>query len=80
MGYVLNKQEFRDSRELGYGGKISDIPSYCVCGEQNDICGHIIFRQNRIRDINANFLRQVCHDVVIKPKLLPVECTKFQEN
>ena len=88
MGYVLNKQEFRDSIKLRYGWKISDIPSYCVCGEKNDIdhtliCktgGHIIFRHNRIRDINANFLRQVCHNVVVEPELLPVECAMFQGN
>ena len=69
MGYVPTKQEFRHSIKHRYGWKIPDIPSYCVCGEKNDvdhtlICktgGHIIFRHNRIRDIDANFLRQVCH-------------------
>ncbi|MCP3679780.1 MAG: hypothetical protein GY782_05735 [Gammaproteobacteria bacterium] len=86
MGYVLNKQEFRDSIRLRYGWGIADIPSYCVCGEKNDIdhtliCktgGHIIFRHNRIRDVNANFLRQVCHNVVTEPELLPVESANFQ--
>ena len=88
MGYVLNKQEFRDSIKLRYGWKIADIPSYCVCGERNDIdhtliCktgGHVIFRHNRIRDVNANFLRQVCHNVVVEPELLPIESAKFQSG
>ena len=88
LGYVLNKQEFRDSIKLRYGWKIADIPSHCICGEKNDIdhtliCkhgGHVIFRHNRIRDVNANFLRQVCHNVVVKPELLPLESTSVPKN
>ena len=86
LGYVLNKQEFRDSLNLRYGWKIGDIPNFCVCGEKNSIdhtliCktgGHVIFRHNRIRDVNASFLRQVCHNVVIEPELLPIESANFQ--
>ena len=86
MGYNLNKQEFLDSVKLRYGWKIVDIPSYCVCGTKNDIdhtliCkngGHIIFRHNRIRDVNADFLRQVCHNVMVEPELIPVESDSFQ--
>ena len=71
-----------------YGWKISYIPSFCVCGEKNYIdhtfiCrtgGHILSRHNRIRDINANFLIQVCHNVVVEPELLPVESAKFPGN
>ena len=81
MGYVFNKQEFRDSIKLRYGWKIADIPSYCVCGEKNDIdhtliCktgGHVIFWPIRICDVNANFLQQVCHNIVVEPELLPLE-------
>ena len=88
MGYVLNKQEFRDSIKLRYGWKIADIPSHCICGEKNDIdhtliCkhgGHVIFRHNRIRDVNANFLRQVCHNVVVEPELLPLESTSVRSD
>jgi hypothetical protein len=69
--------------KLRYGWKIADIPSHCICGEKNDIdhtliCkhgGHVIFRHNRIRDVNTNFLRQVCHNVVVEPELLPLEST-----
>ena len=86
MGYSLNKQEFHDSIKLRYGWKIADIPNVCVCGEKNDIdhtliCktgGHIIFRHNRIRDLNANFLRQVCHNVITEPELIPLESDGFQ--
>ena len=40
--------------------------------------GHIIFRHNRIRDLNANFLRQVCHNVITEPELIPLESDGFQ--
>ena len=67
LGFVLNKEEFRDSLCLRYGWQIPGIPSFCVCGEKNDInqtliCkkgGFVIFRHNKIRDLNAEFLKQV---------------------
>ena len=37
LGYVLNKQEFRDSICLRYGWNIPDTPAYCQCGKKNDI-------------------------------------------
>ena len=40
--------------------------------------GHIIFRHNKIRDTNAEFLRQVCHNVQVEPELLPIELAEFQ--
>ena len=40
--------------------------------------GHIIFRHNRICDLNANFFGQVCHTVVIERELLPIESANFQ--
>jgi hypothetical protein len=85
MGYNLNKQEFHDSVKLRYGWRITNIPNHCACGEKNKIDhtlirrtgGHVIFRHNRIRDLNAKFLRQVCHNVVPEPELIPVECDSF---
>ncbi len=85
LGYTLNKEEFRDSIRLRYGWHIPNIPAYCVCGERNDInhtltCktgGYVIFRHNKIRDTNAEFLKQVCYDVQVEPELLPIENTEF---
>ena len=37
MGYLLNKQEFRDAICLRYNWHIADIPRYCACGKTNDI-------------------------------------------
>ena len=35
LGFVLNKQEFRDSVCLRYGWNIPDTPSFCQCGKKN---------------------------------------------
>ena len=36
--------------------------------------GHLIFRHNRVRDTNAEFLREICHDVKTEPELMPIYC------
>ena len=40
--------------------------------------GYVIFRHNRICDVNANFLQQVCHNIVVEPELLPLESANFR--
>ena len=35
---------------------------------------HLIFRHNRVRDTNAEFLREICHNVKTKPELMPIYC------
>ena len=80
LGYVLNKQEFRDSLCLRYGWKIPNTPLFCSCGEKNNVdhslsCksgGYVSMRHDRVRDMEANFLKDVCKDVKIEPELLPV--------
>ena len=79
-GFTLNKQEFKDSISLRYGWKIPNVSSYCQCGEKNSIdhalsCkkgGYVIMRHNKIRDLVAELMQEVCHDVKIEPPLLPV--------
>ena len=81
MGYVLNKEEFIDSVKLRYGWQVTNLPAYCVCGIKNNVdhtltCkhgGHTIFRHDRIKHTNAEFMKQVCHDVQIEPELIPIE-------
>ena len=81
LGYTLNKQEFRDSVCLRYGWGIPNTPSFCQCGEENSIdhilnCksgGYIIMRHNRVRDLEATLMKEVCHNVQIEPQLLPIE-------
>ncbi len=79
-GYDLNKQEFRDAICLRYGWRIPGTPSYCICNQKNTVdhilnCKHggfVIMRHNEVRDIEAEFLRDICKDVMIEPELLPV--------
>jgi len=81
LGYCYNKREFRDSMCLRYGWKIPDTPTYCGCSKKNSvdhtlICpkgGYTIMRHNNLRDVNAEFQREVCHDVVIEPMMIPIE-------
>lgn len=80
LGYVLNKNEFRDGIALRYGWKIPNTPFHCSCGEKNDVdhtlnCklgGYVSMRHNAIRDLEANLLREVCKDVKTEPELLPI--------
>ena len=87
LGYCLNKQGFRDSLCLRYGWMIKGIPTYCACGTKSDVnhtltCkkgGYVIMRHNALRDLEAELLREVCHDVRIEPVLLPTH-QSFHES
>ena len=78
--FHLNKQEFRDALCLRYGWKLANIPSHCVCGtsfsvDHAMICRHgglTFFRHNELRDLTAEWLQEVCHDVTVEPPLLPL--------
>ena len=80
LGFVLNKQEFRDSICLRYGWNIPDTPSFCQCGKKNNLdhtlsChkgGYTIMRHNGIRDLEGELMKEVCRDVKIEPELLPI--------
>ncbi|KAL5262366.1 hypothetical protein ACHWQZ_G007921 [Mnemiopsis leidyi] len=80
LGYTLNRQEFRDSIALRYNWKIKDMPAHCGCGNENNIdhslsCkkgGYVILRHNNIRDTTAKLLEEVCYDVQIEPRLIPI--------
>ena len=85
LGYVLNKQEFRNALWLRYKWYISDIPRFCGCGERNDIIhvlnckkgGYVSLRHNSLRDAIANIMRGVCTDVCTEPSLLPTDPNNF---
>ena len=61
--------------------RLTNISSTCSCGYKKDIqhtmsCkkGGFIIGHNDIRDLTANLLTEVCKDVDIEPKLLPITC------
>ena len=80
QGFHLNKHEFWDAIHLRYGWILPNIPDHCVCGESFSpdhamICRHgglTFVHHNEIRDITAEWLDRVCHDVVIEPPLQPL--------
>ena len=80
MNFDLSKREFRDALRLRHDWAILDSPSVCVCGcdfnaDHAMICqrgGLIIQPQNEIRDLEAELLDMVCHDVAVEPTLQPL--------
>ena len=78
-GFSLNKQEFEDALALRYGWPIDGLPQHCSCGNTFDpthamTCktgGFICIRHDEVRDITAQMLREVCHDVRVEPLLIP---------
>ena len=88
LGYVINKQEFRDAVCLRYGWTIPETPAYCGCGAKNSmdhilICkkgGYVSMRHNALRDVEAKLLQEVCRDVKVEPCLIPTDEEQTQGN
>ena len=80
-GTVLNKSDFRDAVCLRYGYELDGLSSRCVCGQEMShdhalSCptgGYPSACHNEIRDILAETLQSIAHDVEIEPVLLPFE-------
>jgi len=76
-GFALHKGEFIDAICLRYGYLPSRLPFHCVCGKDfslshNLSCPHgafSIIRHNEIRNLTANFMSEVTHDVQLEPQL-----------
>ena len=89
LGFILNKQEFRDSIALRYNWYIPDIPNFCGCGKKNSVVhtlschkgGYTQMRHNSLRDTMANMMREAgCTDVRTEPALLSVNPNDFQSR
>ena len=80
FGFTLHKGAFRDAIALRYGWQPSYSPSNCACGTNFSVehalsCpkgGFPTIRHNEIRDLTANLMTEVCHDVCVEPTLQPV--------
>ena len=85
FGFSLHKGAFVDALSLRYGWPPPGTPMFCVCGERFSIqhafscpCGGLIpihyflFCHNKLRDVTANLLTEVCHDVMVEPYLQPL--------
>ena len=79
-GFALHKGAFHDAMALRYDWNPSRTPSNCDCGKKFSVehaftCprgGFPILRHNEIRDLTANLLTEVCHDVCVEPDLQPL--------
>ena len=87
-GFDLIKQQFWDSLRLRYNWALPNMPPTCYCSAKMDIqhamsCkrgGFATIRHNDLRDLTANLLSNVCNDVEIEPKLLPVTGENFSNR
>ena len=78
--FVLHKQAFLDAIALRYGWCPKDMPTRCECGKPFSIdhslnClkgGFPTLRHNKVRDLTASLLSEVCHDVRVEPHLQPL--------
>ena len=76
-GFTLHKGDFRDALCLRYGWIPPYLSSHCVCGHGLSIehalnckCGGFpSIRHNELRDITADLLTEVCHNVLVEPPL-----------
>ena len=73
--YNLNKSEFSDGIYLRYGWEPTKTTLTCACGANFNLThalhcakgGYTHIRHNEIRDIFANLMNELCHDVEIEP-------------
>ena len=79
-GFVLYKSAFRDALCLRYGWEPPNLPANCICG-QSFSTQHALscanggipsIRHNSVRDLTAVLMCEVCHDVVVEPRLQPL--------
>ena len=81
QGFVLNKQELRDSLRLRYKMPLSDLPSKRVCGEKYTVChalsckkgGFVAQRHDGVRKILTSLIGEVCINVEVEPQLQPLD-------
>ena len=79
-GFSLHKSAFRDALCLRYGWQPQLLPTTCTCGHSFTIDHALccptgafpIVRHDELRDLTADLLSEVCHDVCIEPHLQPL--------
>ena len=84
-GFSLHKRAFFDAIALRYGWTPLNIPTHCACGASFSVdhslsClkgGFPIIRHNEIRNLTADLLTEVCHDVQLEPTLQPLTGEQF---
>ena len=73
---------------MRYRWALERLPSHCVCGKHFDAnhalnCptgGFPAARHNKVRDLLASLLTEVCRDVAVEPVLQPITGETFQRR
>ena len=82
LGYVLNKEGFRDAIRLRYNWPIPNVPRQCACGVKNNndhllMCkkgGYIHIRHDALVQTEAELMREAgCKDVRTEQFLIPTQ-------
>ena len=84
-GFSLNKQDFVDALAMRYGWPMNGLPRQCACGIDFDTThamncktgGFICIRHDEVRDLTAQMLGEVCHDIRVEPVLNPTNRRTF---
>ena len=79
-GFSLHKGAFRDALALRYNWPLHQLPQKCTCGDTFSvdhalICRHGGFqiqRHNKVCDLIAALLQEVCVNVTTEPRLQPI--------
>ena len=77
FGFCLHKQAIRDALCVRYGWQLEILPLHCACSEAPSL-NHALscskgampsIRHNRVRDLLARYLTEVCPNVAIEPAI-----------
>ena len=80
FGFTLHKSAFRDAIAFRYGLQPLHTPTTCACGTNFSVEHALLYpkggfptvRHNEVRDLMANLMSEVCHNVCIEPTLQPI--------
>ena len=88
MDSLCTSPVFRDGLSLRYGWSLKNSPSHCTCGQPFSVehaltCkigGFPAVKHNKVRDITASLLTEVCHAVTIEPHLQSLSGESFSHR